>query len=53
MLCINRAKNENIKCRFEAKEYLNCRMKNNLMDKRDLENDFGYKDVTKTSNDTN
>lgn len=48
MLCIARAKNENIKCRYEAKEYLNCRMNKKLMDKRDLENDFGYKDVNKT-----
>ena len=45
MLCISRAKNENTKCRLEAKEYLNCRMNKNLMDKRDLEEDFGYKEV--------
>jgi hypothetical protein len=37
-----REKKENAKCRTEAKEYLNCRMSKNLMDKRDLEL-YGYK----------
>lgn len=44
MLCISREKNENTKCRAQAKEYLNCRMSKNLMDKRDLET-YGYKDI--------
>lgn len=49
MLCIKREKNDNSKCRLQAKEYLNCRMNKNLMEKRDLDT-FGYKDV---SNDNN
>ena len=52
MLCISRAKNENTKCRLEAKEYLNCRMNKNLMDKRDLEEDFGYKDINQLPSTT-
>lgn len=43
MLCISREKGENTKCRNEAKEYLNCRMRHDLMEKRDLTT-FGYKD---------
>ena len=41
MLCIAKEKNENTKCRSQAKEYLGCRMKYNLMEKRDLHL-FGY-----------
>ncbi len=41
MLCMNREKNDNSKCRSEAGEYLNCRMEKNLMEKRDLST-FGY-----------
>ncbi|CAF0838624.1 unnamed protein product [Brachionus calyciflorus] len=44
MLCIKREKNDNSKCRLQAKEYLNCRMNNNLMEKRDLET-FGYREI--------
>ncbi|RMZ95833.1 cytochrome c oxidase assembly COX19 [Brachionus plicatilis] len=43
MLCMQREKNDSSKCRSQAKEYLNCRMNNNLMDKRDLSS-FGYND---------
>lgn len=46
MLCIKREKNDNSKCRNQAKEYLNCRMNNNLMDKRDLST-FGYDEENK------
>lgn len=42
MLCMAREKNENTKCRDQAKEYLNCRMEKGLMDKRDLAT-FGFK----------
>ncbi len=41
MLCLARANNENTKCRDQAKEYLNCRMNKNLMDKRELDL-YGY-----------
>ena len=44
MICLRREKSDNSKCRFEAREYLDCRMKNNLMDKRDLDM-FGYEDL--------
>ena len=43
MLCISKEQNQNSKCRTQAKEYLGCRMKYNLMEKRDL-NLFGYGD---------
>ena len=44
MLCINREKNDNSKCRVQARDFLDCRMKQNLMDKRDLQT-LGYKDL--------
>ncbi|XP_066148107.1 cytochrome c oxidase assembly protein COX19 [Euwallacea fornicatus] len=31
MRCLNRTNNKNSECRLEAKQYLDCRMKNNLM----------------------
>ncbi|XP_017867755.1 PREDICTED: cytochrome c oxidase assembly protein COX19 [Drosophila arizonae] len=31
--CLRRNDNDNSKCRAEAKEYLGCRMENNLMEK--------------------
>ncbi|KAL1516875.1 hypothetical protein ABEB36_000713 [Hypothenemus hampei] len=31
MKCLIRENNNNSECRIEAKEYLDCRMKNNLM----------------------
>ena len=37
-------KNDNSKCRLQAKDYLDCRMNKNLMEKRDL-SVLGYKDV--------
>jgi cytochrome c oxidase assembly protein subunit 19 len=43
MLCIAKEQNQNSKCRAQAKEYLGCRMKHNLMEKRDLHL-FGYDD---------
>ena len=52
MLCISREKNENTKCRAQAKEYLNCRMNKNLMDKRDLET-YGYKDLDELNSKSN
>ncbi|ALC41038.1 CG42496 [Drosophila busckii] len=33
--CLRRNENDNAKCREEAKEYLGCRMENNLMEKTD------------------
>ena len=51
MLCIASEKNENTKCRQQAKEYLNCRMSKNLMDKRDL-SAFGYRNDDNTSNES-
>lgn len=49
MLCIRREKNDNSKCRLQAKDYLGCRMNKNLMEKRDLET-FGYKDILSDPN---
>jgi cytochrome c oxidase assembly protein subunit 19 len=44
MLCLKRNDDSNSKCRVEAKNYLDCRMKRNLMDKEDLKS-LGYADV--------
>jgi cytochrome c oxidase assembly protein subunit 19 len=52
MLCIRKENNNNSKCRVQAKEYLNCRMDHNLMEKRDL-NLFGYKDLADLEKDDN
>lgn len=43
MLCISKEKNDNFKCKSLAKEYLECRIKNNLMDRKDLKS-LGYQD---------
>jgi cytochrome c oxidase assembly protein subunit 19 len=48
MLCIAKEQNQNSKCRDQAKEYLGCRMKHNLMEKRDLHL-FGYDKVEEES----
>lgn len=43
MLCMSREKQDSSKCRNQCKEYLNCRMNKNLMEKRDLKT-FGFLD---------
>jgi cytochrome c oxidase assembly protein subunit 19 len=47
LICMSKANNQNTKCREQAKEYLNCRMNKNLMEKRDLKV-FGYNKPTET-----
>ncbi|GAB1608820.1 cytochrome c oxidase assembly protein COX19-like [Argonauta hians] len=48
MKCLNANRNENTKCREESKEYLECRMNNNLMTKENFSK-LGYKeDVSET-----
>ena len=51
MLCLKRENNENAKCRLEAREYLECRMRHNLMEARDLDK-FGFKDLAGASKET-
>lgn len=41
LLCMNRSKSDNSACRDQAKDYLQCRINNKLMDRHDLEM-FGY-----------
>ena len=43
VICMQENKADNSKCRAGAKEYLNCRIKNKLMDRQDLEM-FGFND---------
>lgn len=35
MVCLKNSKNDNSQCRQEAKDYLECRMSNNLMAKEE------------------
>jgi cytochrome c oxidase assembly protein subunit 19 len=42
LICMKQYKSDNSMCRSNAKDYLNCRIKNKLMDRQDLEI-FGYK----------
>ncbi|CAI9717300.1 c oxidase assembly COX19 [Octopus vulgaris] len=42
MKCLNTNSNENTKCRQESKDYLECRMENNLMTKEDFSK-LGFK----------
>ncbi len=44
LICMKRNKADNSQCRVRAKDYLDCRMKNNLMENHDLEL-FGYSQV--------
>lgn len=44
MHCLASNKDDNSKCRVESKEYLVCRMENNLMAQEDL-NKLGFKDL--------
>lgn len=48
MVCVSKNEHDNSKCRLEAKDYLSCRMNNNLMEKQDLDS-FGYQDLKKDS----
>ncbi|KAI8490699.1 hypothetical protein Bbelb_314920 [Branchiostoma belcheri] len=48
MRCLRDNLGENTKCRVESKDYLECRMKNNLMAKEDLKN-LGYGDLKPTA----
>ncbi|KRX57368.1 Cytochrome c oxidase assembly protein COX19 [Trichinella sp. T9] len=49
MLCLQKNDQNNQKCRIEAKNYFECRMKNNLMMKEDWKM-LGFHD-TKSNND--
>lgn len=51
MLCITQSKSDNSKCKILAKDYLKCRMDNNLMEKRDLDL-FGYKETLNSETET-
>ncbi|XP_014254394.2 cytochrome c oxidase assembly protein COX19 [Cimex lectularius] len=46
MLCLRESKDINTKCRKEAKDYLSCRMDNNLMAKEEWSK-LGFKDEEK------
>lgn len=46
MSCLRNNKNTNTSCRDEAKEYLQCRMDNNLMAKEDWAK-LGFTDIEK------
>lgn len=48
MRCLHVNSRENTKCRQESKEYLQCRMNNNLMKKEEFSK-LGYKDITADS----
>ncbi|CAH1258465.1 COX19 [Branchiostoma lanceolatum] len=48
MRCLRDTLGENTKCRVESKDYLECRMKNNLMAKEDIKN-LGYGDFKPAS----
>lgn len=44
MLCLKSNKNNNSECRIEAKDYLQCRMDNQLMAKEDFSK-LGFEDL--------
>nr|XP_023016541.1 cytochrome c oxidase assembly protein COX19 [Leptinotarsa decemlineata] len=48
MKCLHTNKNDNSVCREVAKEYLGCRMENNLMHKEDWSK-LGFSDLEKKS----
>jgi cytochrome c oxidase assembly protein subunit 19 len=50
VLCMSKSKNDSSKCRNQAKEYLECRMSRNLMEKQPLDT-FGYEDNANKKND--
>ncbi|CAH1794976.1 unnamed protein product [Owenia fusiformis] len=50
MKCLRTHKNENSKCRLESKEYLQCRMDNDLMKKEDWKK-LGLNDIENVSKD--
>lgn len=45
MVCLQENKHDNSLCRLEAKDYLDCRMKNNLMAKEDWKY-LGFSETT-------
>lgn len=47
MDCLRKNRDKNADCRTQAKEYLQCRMDNNLMAKEEW-NQLGYADLQKT-----
>ncbi|OWF45060.1 cytochrome c oxidase assembly protein COX19-like [Mizuhopecten yessoensis] len=47
MTCLKQHKQDNDKCRLPAKDYLECRMNNNLMAKESWSK-LGYKDLVDT-----
>lgn len=51
MKCLQQKSDNNSECRIEAKDYLQCRMENNLMAKEEWKS-LGYKNTdTKETND--
>ncbi|XP_033729675.1 cytochrome c oxidase assembly protein COX19-like [Pecten maximus] len=51
MSCLKTHKQENDKCRIQAKDYLECRMNKNLMAKENWSK-LGYRDMDDTSTET-
>lgn len=51
MSCLRKSDNDNSKCRLEAKEYLSCRMDNNLMETTSWSK-LGFEDDTKKTTTT-
>ena len=49
MVCLSDNKQDNSKCRTEAKEYLNCRMENDLMAKEEWSY-LGFEEKNQSSN---
>ena len=52
MVCLSENKNENSACRVQAKDYLQCRMDKELMERESLAK-LGYKDLTEKRTDEN
>ncbi|XP_063983339.1 cytochrome c oxidase assembly protein COX19 [Diachasmimorpha longicaudata] len=50
MRCLHTNKNDNNKCREDAKEYLGCRMENNLMSREEWSK-LGFHDVDSVEED--
>jgi len=51
MQCLNRENNKNSACREESREYLDCRMKNNLMAKEEWSK-LGFTDNKQTKEES-
>ncbi|XP_063443705.1 uncharacterized protein LOC134724544 [Mytilus trossulus] len=51
IICLRKSDHDNNSCRVESKDYLKCRMDNNLMAKEDWKK-LGYSDDIKKTEDT-